>query len=296
MNRHGTEAAGAVLENEGGHSPVQGLAAQAGAEGRALALPMGQEHREGATPELESGDSALNPEECVKRKGAGGKSVQSRKTRQSSGQRDRDAAQSKRPCRARDRQETGGVRGTRSCRERGAHVTGRQGRGSGSASLPDAATALLRMSRSRTDRQRRSAVACAPRPSGSPEEEEEMGPSGASSAQPAEKSDVSEPGREVDGGDPGHWDPQSGSGTDAGVSQPCDQASFAGSTTPAGTCVVLSPAVCQGAPKAAASGQAASTPGPASVLCPAADLVTAGTCPARLFRCVKQQWPLPPVP
>ncbi|XP_076202915.1 methyl-CpG-binding domain protein 4 [Aptenodytes patagonicus] len=209
VKRYGTKAVGTVLENEGCHSQVQGLSIQNGEEDRIRNIQTGNEHPEGVTSTLESKDlvvKGINPEDCLKtkKKGAGGKSAQNKKTGKSSEKRNRDNTQNKRQRRVRNKQETECIQNKKFCRQRDLGVADSQGVDDQNADPVDAGKTLLRISRSRSDTRLRSVTARSQRELGSLAEEEcvETGSSDASSAKSEEKTNGLKIGKETDRGNP----------------------------------------------------------------------------------------------
>ncbi|XP_010072588.1 PREDICTED: methyl-CpG-binding domain protein 4, partial [Pterocles gutturalis] len=233
VRRCSTKAAGTVLENEDCYSQGQGLRIQNGAEDTIQNIQAGKDHLGDVASALESEDSIVkgtNPEDCVKTKkqGAGGKSVQNRKTGKSSEKRNRDNTQSKRRRRVCNKQETEGVENKRFCRKTDARVTGSQGIGDQNTDPTDMGKTLLRISRSRSDTRLRSATARSQRALESLAEEEcaETGSHGASAAKSEEKTNGLEIRGETDQGNPGNQDFKSDAETDANVLQPCNKKRF----------------------------------------------------------------------
>ncbi|XP_009318390.1 PREDICTED: methyl-CpG-binding domain protein 4 [Pygoscelis adeliae] len=206
VKRYGTKA---VLENEGCHSQVQGLSTQNGEEGRIRNIQTGNEHPEGVTSTLESKDlvaKGINPEDCLKTKkrGAGGKSAQNKKTGRSSEKRNRDNAQNKRQRRVCNKRETECIQNKKFCRQTDTCVAGSRGVDDQDADPVDAGRTRLRISRSRSDTQLRSVTARSQRERGSLAEEEcvEAGSHDASSAKAEEKTSGLKIGQETDRGHP----------------------------------------------------------------------------------------------
>ena len=220
---------------------------QNGAEDRIRSVQSGNEHLEDVTSTLESEDlivKGINPEDCLKtkKKGAGGKSVQKKKTGKSSEKRNRDNTQNKRQRRVCNKEETECVQKKKSCRKTDTCVADSQGIDDQNADPMDAGRTLLRMSRSRSDTQLRSATARSQRELESLAEEEcvETGSNDASAAKSEEKTNGLKIGKETDRGNAGNQDVKSDTETDANVLQPCDKASFPAVKMPPGICVVLS--------------------------------------------------------
>ncbi|XP_050760879.1 methyl-CpG-binding domain protein 4 [Gymnogyps californianus] len=233
VTRYSTKAAGTVLENEGCHSQVQGLSMQNGAEDRIRSVQTGNEHLEDVTSALESEDlivKGIHPEDCLKtkKKGAGGKSIQKKKTGKSSEKRNRDNTQNKRQRRVCNKEETECVQKKKSCRKTDTCVADSQGVDDQNADPMDAGRTLLRMSRSRSDTRLRSATARSQRELESLAEEEcvETGSNDASAAKSEEKTNGLKIGKETDRGNPGNQDFKSDTETDADILQLCDKASF----------------------------------------------------------------------
>ncbi|KAM6325664.1 methyl-CpG-binding domain protein 4 [Podargus strigoides] len=232
VKRCNRKAAGTVLENEGGHGQVQGLSIENGAEDRAGTVQPGDERLEGVTSTLESRElivKGINPEDCLetKKKGAGGKSVQNKKTGKGAEKRNRDHPQHKRRSRACNKQETECTQNKKFCRKTDVCVTAGQGVGDQSAE-PVAAGRTPGTSRARSDTGLGSAPACSRRQLGSPagEQRVETGSKDASSAQAEGQTKALKVGQETDGGNPGNQDFNSDTETDANISQPWDKESF----------------------------------------------------------------------
>lgn len=233
VKRYSTKAAGTVLENEDCHSQVQGLSIQNGAEDRTQNIQTECEQLEEVTTTLESKDllmKGIDPEDCfkTKKKGAGGKSVQDKKTGRSSEKRNRDNTQNKRQRRVCNKQETECVQNKKICRKTARCVADSQGIDGQNADPVDAGRALFRMSRSWSVTQLRSATARSQRELESLAEEEsvEAGSNDTSSAKSEEKSNKLKTGKETDRGNPGNQDFKSDTEMYANVLQPCDETSF----------------------------------------------------------------------
>uniref|UniRef100_A0A8C5UAP9 Methyl-CpG-binding domain protein 4 n=1 Tax=Malurus cyaneus samueli TaxID=2593467 RepID=A0A8C5UAP9_9PASS len=122
MRACGTGAAKSDLENEDCQSKVQELQAQNGAEVGIQNIQAGNGHLEDVTSTSKSADLVVegtNPEEGLKtkKKGSGGKSVQSRKPRKSSERRNQGDSKSKRQRRVSSTWETECVENKRVCRQ-----------------------------------------------------------------------------------------------------------------------------------------------------------------------------------
>ncbi|XP_075370093.1 methyl-CpG-binding domain protein 4 isoform X1 [Mycteria americana] len=233
VKRYSTKAARTVLENEDCHSQAEGLGTQNGEEDRIQNIQTGNEHLEDVTSTQESKDlivKGISPEDCLttKKKGAGGKSAQNKKTGKSSEKRNRDNTQNKRQRRVCNKQETECIQKKKLCRKTDVRVADSWGVGDQNADLMDAGKTLLRISRSRSDMQLRSVTACSQRKLESLAEEEcvETGSNDASSAKSEEKTNGLQIGKETDRGNPGNQDFKSDTETDANVLQPCNKKSF----------------------------------------------------------------------
>ncbi|KAM6345389.1 methyl-CpG-binding domain protein 4 isoform 3-T3 [Alca torda] len=153
-----------VSENEDCQSQVQGLSMQNGEEDRTQNIQTGNEHLEDVTPALESKDlimKGINLGDCLKtrKKGAGGKGAQNKKTGKSSEKRNRDSTQNKRQRRACNKQETEGIQNKKFCGRRDACVADSRGVADQNADPVGMGRPLLRISRSRSDIALRSAAA-----------------------------------------------------------------------------------------------------------------------------------------
>ncbi|KAM6126454.1 LOW QUALITY PROTEIN: methyl-CpG-binding domain protein 4 [Phoenicopterus ruber ruber] len=204
--RCSTKAAGTVLENEDCHSQAQGLSTS-GAEDRIRNIQTGKEHLKDVTSTLENEDlirKGINPEDCLKttKKGAGGKSVQEKKTGKS--KRNRDNTQNKRQRRVCNKQETECIQNKKFCRRTDRCVAGSQGVDDHSADPAGAGKTLLRVSRSRSDTRLRSATARSRRALESLAEEDcaETGSNDASAAKSEEKNRGLKIGKETDRANP----------------------------------------------------------------------------------------------
>ncbi|XP_075370095.1 methyl-CpG-binding domain protein 4 isoform X3 [Mycteria americana] len=209
VKRYSTKAARTVLENEDCHSQAEGLGTQNGEEDRIQNIQTGNEHLEDVTSTQESKDlivKGISPEDCLttKKKGAGGKSAQNKKTGKSSEKRNRDNTQNKRQRRVCNKQETECIQKKKLCRKTDVRVADSWGVGDQNADLMDAGKTLLRISRSRSDMQLRSVTACSQRKLESLAEEEcvETGSNDASSAKSEEKTNGLQIGKETDRGNP----------------------------------------------------------------------------------------------
>ncbi|XP_075570723.1 methyl-CpG-binding domain protein 4 [Pelecanus crispus] len=233
VKRCGTKAARTVLENEDCHSQEEGLSVQNGEEDEIRNVQAGSGHLEDVTSTLESEDlitKGINPEDCLKtrKKGAGGKSAQNKKTPKSSEKRNRDGTQNKRRRRVCNKQETESIQNKKFCRKTDMCVADGQGVGNQNADPTDAGKTLLRIPRSRSEAQLRSLPARSQRELESLAEEEraEMGSNDASAAKSEEKTNGVEIGEETDQGNLGNQDFKSDTETDANVLQPCDKKNF----------------------------------------------------------------------
>lgn len=247
VKRDTTKAARIVSENEDCHSQVQGLSMQNCEEDRIQNIQTGNGQLEDFMSTLESEDlivKGVNPEDCLKtkKKGAGGKGAQNKKTGNSSEKRNRDNTQNKRQRRACNKQETECIQNKKFCRKTDARVVDCQGVGDQNADPMDARKTLLRMSRSRSDKQLRSVTARSQRELESLAEEEsvETGSDGTSSAKSEEENNGLKVGKGTDQGNPGNQDFKSDTEMDANVFQPCDKKSFTAVKMPPGICVVVS--------------------------------------------------------
>ncbi|XP_014802259.1 PREDICTED: methyl-CpG-binding domain protein 4 isoform X2 [Calidris pugnax] len=220
--------AGTVSENGDCHSQVQGLSVQNGGEDRIQNIQTGNEHLEDVTPTLESKDlimRGINPEECLKtkKKGAGGKGAQNKRTGKSSEKRNGDNTPKKRQRRACNKQETECVQ-KKFCGQREARVADSRGAADQNTDPVGTGRTLLGVSRSRPCP--RSARAGAQKKSRAGQECVETGSDGASSAKSEEKTDGLKVGKEMDQGNPGNWDFKSDTERDAELLQPCDKGGF----------------------------------------------------------------------
>ncbi|KAM6387468.1 methyl-CpG-binding domain protein 4 [Pluvialis apricaria] len=209
VKRYSTKAVRTVSENEDCHSQVQGLSMQNGEEDRIQNIQAGNGQLEDVTSTLEREDlimKGVNPEDCLKtkKKVAGGKGAQNKKTGKTSEKRNQDNTQNKRQRRACNKQETECIQNKKFCRKTDARVTDCQGVGDQNADPMDAGKSLLRMSRSWSARQLRSATARSQRELKSLAEEEsvETGSDGASSAKSEEKTNGLKVGNGTDRGNP----------------------------------------------------------------------------------------------
>ncbi|XP_014802261.1 PREDICTED: methyl-CpG-binding domain protein 4 isoform X4 [Calidris pugnax] len=196
--------AGTVSENGDCHSQVQGLSVQNGGEDRIQNIQTGNEHLEDVTPTLESKDlimRGINPEECLKtkKKGAGGKGAQNKRTGKSSEKRNGDNTPKKRQRRACNKQETECVQ-KKFCGQREARVADSRGAADQNTDPVGTGRTLLGVSRSRPCP--RSARAGAQKKSRAGQECVETGSDGASSAKSEEKTDGLKVGKEMDQGNP----------------------------------------------------------------------------------------------
>ncbi|KAM6062062.1 methyl-CpG-binding domain protein 4, partial [Chlamydotis macqueenii] len=225
--RNSTKAAGTVLEKEDCHSQVQGLSVPHGAEDGIQNVQAGNERLEDMTSALESQDlirKGINPEDFLKtrKKGAGRKSAQNKKSGKNSEKWSQDNTRNKRQRRVCNRQETECVQNKKFCRRTGTCVAGSQGIDDQNADPVDAGKTLLRISRPRSDRRLKSQ-----RELGSLAEEEcvETGSGDTSSAESEEKTTGWKRGKETDGGHPGNQGFKSDTEMDVNVVQPCDKTS-----------------------------------------------------------------------
>ncbi|XP_009954394.1 PREDICTED: methyl-CpG-binding domain protein 4 [Leptosomus discolor] len=168
VKRCGTKAAGTVLENEDCHRQVQGLGTQNGAEDRILNVQTGNEHLEDVTSTPESEDlitKGINPQDCLKmkKKGAGGKGIQSEKTGRSSGKRNQDNTQKKRQRRVCSQEEAECVQSKKLCRETDPRAAGGQGVADQNTDPLGAGRAPWRVTRSQSGARLRPAAARAQR-------------------------------------------------------------------------------------------------------------------------------------
>lgn len=247
VKRDSTKAARIVSENKDCHSQVQGLSMQNCEEDRIQNVQTGNGQLEDVMSTLESEDlivEGVNPEDCLKtkKKGAGGKGAQNKKTGNSSEKRNRDNTQNKRQRRACNKQETECIQNKKFCRKTDACVIDCQGVADQNADPMDARKTLLRMSRSRSDKQLRSVTARSQRELESLAEEEsvETGSDSTSSAKSEEENNGLKVGKGTDQGNPGNQDFKSDTETDANVFQLCDKKSFTAVKMPPGICVVVS--------------------------------------------------------
>ncbi|XP_054071797.1 methyl-CpG-binding domain protein 4 isoform X2 [Rissa tridactyla] len=196
-----------VSENEDCHSQVQGLSMQNGEEDRIQNIQTGNEHLEDITPTLESKDlimKGINPEDCLKtrKKGAGGKGAQNKKTGKSSEKRNRDSTQNKRQRRACNKQETEGIQNKKFCGQRDVCVADSRGVADQNADPVGLGRTLLRVSRLRSGTELRSAAARSQRQLESRAGGKcvETSSDDASSAKSEEKTNGLKVGKEVDQG------------------------------------------------------------------------------------------------
>ncbi|XP_074458948.1 methyl-CpG-binding domain protein 4 isoform X9 [Larus michahellis] len=196
-----------VSENEDCHSQVQGLSMQNGEEDRIQNIQTGNEHLENVTPTLESKDlimKGINPEDCLKtrKKGAGGKGAQNKKTGKSSEKRNRDSTQNKRQRRACNKQETESIQNKKFCGQRDVCVADSRGVADQNADPVGLGRTLLRVSRLRSGTELRSAAARSQRQLESRAGGKcvETSSDDASSAKSEEKTNGLKVGKEVDQG------------------------------------------------------------------------------------------------
>ncbi|XP_063204311.1 methyl-CpG-binding domain protein 4 isoform X6 [Chroicocephalus ridibundus] len=196
-----------VSENEDCHSQVQGLGMQNGEEDRIQNIQTGNEHLEDVTPTPESKDlimKGINPKDCLKtrKKGAGGKGAQNKKTGKSSEKRNRDSTQNKRQRRACNKQETEGVQNKKFCGQRDVCVADSRGVADQNADPAGLGRTLLRVSRLRSGTELRSAAARSQRQLESRAGGKcvETSSDDASSAKSEEKTNGLKVGKEVDQG------------------------------------------------------------------------------------------------
>ncbi|XP_074458944.1 methyl-CpG-binding domain protein 4 isoform X6 [Larus michahellis] len=222
-----------VSENEDCHSQVQGLSMQNGEEDRIQNIQTGNEHLENVTPTLESKDlimKGINPEDCLKtrKKGAGGKGAQNKKTGKSSEKRNRDSTQNKRQRRACNKQETESIQNKKFCGQRDVCVADSRGVADQNADPVGLGRTLLRVSRLRSGTELRSAAARSQRQLESRAGGKcvETSSDDASSAKSEEKTNGLKVGKEVDQGNSGNHDFKSDTEMDANVLQLCDKKSF----------------------------------------------------------------------
>ncbi|XP_075618650.1 methyl-CpG-binding domain protein 4 isoform X2 [Balearica regulorum gibbericeps] len=208
VKRYSTKAVGTVLENEDRLSQAQGHSIPNGEEDRIQNIQMRNGHLEDVTSTLESEDltmKGIKPEDCLKtkKKVAGGKSVQNKKTGKSSEKRNRDNTQHKRRRAVCNKEETECVQIKKFCRKRRTRVADSRGLDDQNADPMDTGKTLLRISRSRSDMQLSSMTTRSQRELESPAEEEcvEAGSDGTSSAKSEEKTDGFKMGKETDRGD-----------------------------------------------------------------------------------------------
>ncbi|XP_074458947.1 methyl-CpG-binding domain protein 4 isoform X8 [Larus michahellis] len=199
-----------VSENEDCHSQVQGLSMQNGEEDRIQNIQTGNEHLENVTPTLESKDlimKGINPEDCLKtrKKGAGGKGAQNKKTGKSSEKRNRDSTQNKRQRRACNKQETESIQNKKFCGQRDVCVADSRGVADQNADPVGLGRTLLRVSRLRSGTELRSAAARSQRQLESRAGGKcvETSSDDASSAKSEEKTNGLKVGKEVDQGNSG---------------------------------------------------------------------------------------------
>ncbi|XP_063267438.1 methyl-CpG-binding domain protein 4 [Prinia subflava] len=150
LRRYGTGAARTDLEKEDCQSKVQELHAQNGAEAGIQNIQAGNGHPEDAMSTVESTylvTEGTNPEQSLKtkRKGADGKSVQTRKRGKGSERRNQGDSKSKRQRRISNTRETKCVQTTRGHRQ----TRGADSQGDAGADPVDAGKALSGMSRTR---------------------------------------------------------------------------------------------------------------------------------------------------
>ncbi|XP_029814167.1 methyl-CpG-binding domain protein 4 [Manacus vitellinus] len=220
-----TRAAKTDLEKDDCHSQVQELCAQNGSKDGIENIHTGNGHLEDVTSTLESTDLVMDstdPEKGLKtkRKGAGGKSVQSRKPAKSSERRNQGDPQSKRQRRVCSTRQIECVQNERFCRQTDRSGADSQGVGDASAEPVGAGTALSAVSRAQAGTRLRSVAAGSQRDLGHLPEE---GPVGTGSSDPAEeKSHGLETGKEPDGGPVGKQDVKSNTEADA---EPWDRTS-----------------------------------------------------------------------
>uniref|UniRef100_A0A8C3P3S8 Methyl-CpG-binding domain protein 4 n=1 Tax=Cyanoderma ruficeps TaxID=181631 RepID=A0A8C3P3S8_9PASS len=220
LRRYGTGAARTDLEKEDCRSKVQELHAQNGAEVGIQNIQAGNGHLEDATSPVESTHLVMegtNPEQSLKtkRKGADGKSVQTRKRGNGSERRNQGDPRSKRQRRISNTGETKRVqtkRGHRQTDTRGAASQGDPG-----ADPADAGKALSGMSRARLR-----SVAGSQRELGHLPEEG-LCPSDTPAARSEEKSSRLETGKVPHPGHLGRQNVKSGTEVDA---EPWDRRSF----------------------------------------------------------------------
>uniref|UniRef100_A0A8C3JBW2 Methyl-CpG-binding domain protein 4 n=1 Tax=Calidris pygmaea TaxID=425635 RepID=A0A8C3JBW2_9CHAR len=196
--------AGTVSENGDCHSQVQGLSVQNGGEDRIQNLQTGNEHLEDVTSTLESKDlimRGINPEECLKtkKKGAGGKGAQNKRTGKSSEKRNGDNAPNKRQRNACNKQETECVQ-KKFCGQSEARVADSRGAADQNTDLVGTGRTALGVSRLRPDPRARSVRAGLQKESRAGRECVETGSDGASSAKSEEKTDGLKVGKETDQG------------------------------------------------------------------------------------------------
>lgn len=231
LRRYGTGAVRTDLEKEDCQSKVQELRAHNGAEVGIQNIQTGNGHPEDATSTVESTDlvtEGTNPEQSLKtkRKGADGKSVQTRKRGKGSERRNQGDPKSKRQRRISNTQETKCVQTKRSCRQTDTH--GADSQSDPGADPMDAGKALSGISRARLR-----SVAGSQRELGQLPKE---GP--CSSDTPAvsseEKSSGLETGKVPDPGDLGQQNGKSDIEVDA---EPWDRRRFPAVRTAPGACV-----------------------------------------------------------
>ncbi|XP_074007890.1 methyl-CpG-binding domain protein 4 isoform X3 [Numenius arquata] len=196
-----------VSENKDCHSQVQGLSVQNGEEDRIQNIQTGNEHLEDVTSTLESKDlimRGVSPEDCLKtkKKGAGGKGTQNKRTGKSSEKRNGDNTPNKRQRRACNKQETECIQKKLFCGQREARVADTRGAVDQNTDPVGAGRTLLGVSRSRSDTRARSARARSQRESRAGRECVETGSDGASSAKSEEKTGGLKVGKEADRGNP----------------------------------------------------------------------------------------------
>ncbi|XP_074007889.1 methyl-CpG-binding domain protein 4 isoform X2 [Numenius arquata] len=220
-----------VSENKDCHSQVQGLSVQNGEEDRIQNIQTGNEHLEDVTSTLESKDlimRGVSPEDCLKtkKKGAGGKGTQNKRTGKSSEKRNGDNTPNKRQRRACNKQETECIQKKLFCGQREARVADTRGAVDQNTDPVGAGRTLLGVSRSRSDTRARSARARSQRESRAGRECVETGSDGASSAKSEEKTGGLKVGKEADRGNPGNRDFKSDTERDADLLQPRDKEGF----------------------------------------------------------------------
>uniref|UniRef100_A0A8B9G5T1 Methyl-CpG-binding domain protein 4 n=1 Tax=Amazona collaria TaxID=241587 RepID=A0A8B9G5T1_9PSIT len=227
VKSYSTKATRADSENEDPHSQVQGL--QSHAEGGIPGVQTGNEHLGDAPCTLESQEligKGMNPEDCLKtkKKGAGLKRVQNRKTGKSSEEEDRDSTRDKRQRRAGNKQEPGSVQSKRFCRQTDTCGAGRRGVEEQGADPVGAGTTWLWP---RSGTQLSVVPACSQRGLQSlAEEEPAETASKDTSAQSKEKTRGLGAGKETGRENPGNQDCKPETETAADALQLCDKSSF----------------------------------------------------------------------